>query len=73
MKRPCQGFRANTDQKRKEKQQHTELVVAEQQHAELALKKQKLEMQQQGIKAGFQSAVLLCIDGNTGSTFLYYV
>ena len=27
VKQPCQGFRANTDQKRKEKQHHTELVA----------------------------------------------
>ena len=33
VKNPCKAMRAGTDQKRKEKEQHQELVVAEQQHA----------------------------------------
>ena len=33
VKNPCKAMRAGTDQKRKEMEQHQELVVAEQQHA----------------------------------------
>ena len=62
VKTPCKGFRTGTLEKRKEKEQHEELVVAEQQHTELVLKKQKVELQQQGIKAGFNSAEVTIAD-----------
>mgnify|MGYP006168167129 CR=1 FL=1 len=66
VKQPCQGFRANTDQKRKEKQHHTELVAIVVCHPFTSCN---------AVKAChvMYYAVLLCIDGNTGSTFLYYV
>lgn len=51
----CVGLRAKVVVKRERKEEHTQLVVQEQDSALRLLKAQKTELRQQSIKAGFKS------------------
>ena len=62
VKEGCNILRDAAERKRKEKEQHTALVVAEQEHAVVAVKAQKTEMKQQGLKAGFGAAEVTVAD-----------
>ena len=69
VKQACTRLREGTVAKRQDKQDHNQLVVAEQGQAELAVKKQKLVLQQQGIKAGFSNAEAAVADAAIAKFF----
>ena len=52
----CVGLRSKVSAKRERKEEHTQLVVQEQDSALRVLKAQKTELRQQSIRAGFKSA-----------------
>ena len=62
VKAPCVAMRATTESKRKGKDEHTALVMVEQDQALRMMKMQKTQLRQEGIKAGFKSAESACAD-----------
>ena len=54
----CVSLRSKVSAKRERKEEHTKLVVQEQDTALRVLKAQKTELRQQSIRAGFKSADL---------------
>ena len=56
VKDPCTAMRVHTDTRRKGKEEHTMLVKQEQDVAMRLMKVQKIELRQEGIKAGFKTA-----------------
>ena len=62
LKELCEGLRAGTAAKRKEKEAAYSMLTEERDIALKLIKSQKVEMVQQGIKSGFKSAEATCAD-----------